>query len=231
MCLTLLWRAVCSPRLNTGQVTLWICFQSELLWLRQSVSQSESVPRTRLRSSWYSKQRDHHMTWKAKAFAHWEENGFFFILFHFYFGGIFIVSRINFRHFLLTHRNMKTWGGGKQEQEGGRKNRERNERREVLFEMDIIYLKIFLLKFGITVFLSLSGKEVPWLVGFVDPSLSPHAVTCRCHHWPGGRHLYSREMKPFRFCLREQPMHLAGNSIHCFRLAFHFSISSSGDLA
>lgn len=139
MCLTLLWRAVCSPRLNTGQVTLWICFQSELLWLRQSVSQSESVPRTRLRSSWYSKQRDHHMTWKAKAFAHWEENGFFFILFHFYFGGIFIVSRINFRHFLLTHRNMKTWGGGKA-RAGGRKEKQRKEWEKGSFVWNGYYL-------------------------------------------------------------------------------------------
>lgn len=115
---------------------------------------------------------------------------------------------------------------------GGRKEKQREEwEKGSLFEMDIIYLKIFLLKFGITVFLSFSGKKVPWLVGFVDPSLSPHAVTCRCHHWPGGRHLYSREMNPFRFCLREQPMHLAGNCIHRFKLAFHFSISSSGDLA
>lgn len=80
-----------------------------------------------------------------------------------------------------------------------------------MFEMGIIYLKIFLLKFEITGFYPFVWKESGFTCRISFPSLLPRVVgDMPCHNWPGGRHLYSRETEWFRFFLREQPMHLAG---------------------
>lgn len=78
---------------------------------------------------------------------------------------------------------------------------ERKESREVLFEMGIIYLKIFLLKFEITGFypFRLERKWLDLEDLWILHSALLQWVTRRCHSWPGGSHLYPGKQSRFGF--------------------------------
>lgn len=70
----------------------------------------------------YSKQQEHHMTWEAKGFLHiGKKMGFSLFYFIYIWVGLFILSRINLRYFILTQRKIKKWrGGSKSKREEGK---------------------------------------------------------------------------------------------------------------
>lgn len=67
----------------------------------------------------------------------------------------------------------------------------------------------------------LSVKKVACLVGFVAPTLLICAMTSR---WHNGAPVFQGNNLVSGCCLSEQLMHLAGNFIHLFKLAFCFCI-------
>lgn len=114
--------------------------------------------------------------------------------------------------------------GGKEEQERRRGNRERKERREVLFEMEITW-KQFFLRFWLIGFYTLHmERKWPRLIGLVAPTRFVHPWHPDVKTGLVVGTSIPRNKSGFRFFSPfEQLMYLAGNRFH-LQLAFCFYI-------